>query len=134
MSHTYLLDILTPERPFFSDQVEALTVYAPDGSITILAGHAPLITPLEAGSLKIKVDGQWKEAFHSEGFMDVSRNGVVVFAQSCEWPENIDTHRALEAKRRAEEALRQKQSIKEHKLSQLALTRAMARLRISHYK
>ena len=134
MSRIYLLDILTPERPFFSGQVEALTVYLPDGSITILSGHAPLIAPLEAGSLKIKIDGQWKEAFHSEGFMDVNGNGVVVFAQSCEWPENIDTQRALDAKKRAEEALRQKQSIKEHKLSQLALTRAMARLRISRYQ
>ena len=134
MSHTYLLDILTPERLFFSGQVEALTVYAHDGSITTLAGHAPLITPLEAGSLQIKTDGQWKEAFHAEGFMDVTRTGVVVFVQSCEWPENIDPHRAMEAKIRAEEKLRQKQSIKEHQLSQLALTRAMARLRITHYK
>jgi F-type H+-transporting ATPase subunit epsilon len=134
MSRTYLLDILTPEHPFFSGQVEALTVYAPDGSITVLGGHAPLITPLEAGSLQIKTEGQWKEAFHAEGFMEVTRTGVVVFAQSCEWPENIDPHRALEAKLRAEERLRQRQSIKEHKLSQLALTRAMARLHITRHK
>ena len=128
---TYLLDILTPERSFFSDQVESLMVFAPDGSISILAGHAPLVTPLEAGSLQIRKDGQWKEAFHSEGFMEVTRSGVVVFVQSCEWPEDIDSNRAWAAKLRAEEALRQKQSIREHKLSQLALTRAMARLRIT---
>ncbi|MDD4715414.1 MAG: ATP synthase F1 subunit epsilon [Oscillospiraceae bacterium] len=128
---TFPLDILTPEHQFFSTHAEALTIQAPDGSLTILAGHAPLVAPFIPGSLSVKVNGEWKEAFHSSGFLEVLREGVIVFAQACEWPENIDEKRALEAKRRAEERLRQRQSINEHQNSQIALARAMVRLQLA---
>lgn len=129
--NTFPLDILTPERQFFSAQAEALTIQAPDGSLTILAGHAPLVAPFTPGSLSIKTDGVWREAFHSSGFLEVLREGVIVFAGACEWPEDIDEKRAEEAKRRAEERLRQRKSVNEHRNSQIALARAMARLKLA---
>ncbi|MGI5970830.1 MAG: ATP synthase F1 subunit epsilon [Oscillospiraceae bacterium] len=131
MAKLFNLKIMTPEREFFDDQVEAVTVTAPDGKMTILAGHAAIITPLCVGSVSIKVNGEWKDAFNSEGFMEVSGGGVVIFVQACEWPHEIDASRAEEAKRRADEKLRQKQSINEYKQTKMALARAMARLRIS---
>jgi F-type H+-transporting ATPase subunit epsilon len=134
MSKTYQLDILTPEREFFSGQVEALIITAPDGELAILADHAPIVAPLVVGSFKIKTDGKWKEAFNSEGFLEVSKLGVVLFAQACEWPEDIDIKRAEESKRRSEERLRQQQSINEYKGSKIALARAMARLRVTRQK
>ena len=131
MSKLYNLEILTPEHVFLSGEVEAVTVPAPDGLVTILADHTPFIMPVSLGTIRIKRGGAWEEAVNSEGFMEVNRHGVTIFVQSCERPEEIDARRAEEARRRAEERLRQKQSMNEYKQSKLALARAMARLRVT---
>lgn len=129
MPKLFNLKILTPERKFFDGSVEAVTITAPDGKLTVLAGHAPLITPVKVGNISVKIDGQWKDTFNSEGFMEVHHEGALVFVQACEWPEEIDVRRAEEARSRAEEHLRQKQSMSEYRQSKLALARAMARLK-----
>jgi len=131
MPTPFHLDILTPEHSFFSGQAEGVVVATPDGEICVLAGHAPLVTPLEIGSIKLCVDGQWKEAFLSEGFMEVSHGRTVIFTQACEWPENIDVNRARALMERSRECLRQQTSVREHKTNQIALARAMARLRVT---
>ena len=131
MPNLFSLEILTPEREFFAGDVEAVTMSAPDGAVTILAGHTPFIMPVISGIIRIKKDGVWEEAVNTEGFMEVNRHGLMIFVQACEHPEEIDIRRAEEARRRAEERLRQKQSMSEYKQSRLALARAMAMLRIS---
>jgi F-type H+-transporting ATPase subunit epsilon len=132
MEKQFKLTIVTPERQFFDGNAEAVTVTAPDGQMTILANHVPIVAPLVVGTLSIKTDGEWHQSFNSEGFMEVGAEEVVIFVQACEWPDEIDERRAEEARRRAEERLRQKQSIQEYKQTKMALARAMARLRISH--
>lgn len=77
------------------------------------------------------VDGVWKYAAISEGFIEVLPDRAVILADSCELPEEIDIKRAEEARERAEEMLRQQQSIKEYYETQAALNRAMNRLKIS---
>lgn len=131
MSKLFNLKILTPEREFFDDDVEAVTVDAPDGKVTILADHTPFIMPVVVGNIRIKINNAWEEAVNSEGFMEVHHEGVLVFVQTCEHSDEIDTRRAEEARRRAEEHLRQKQSMSEYKQSEIALARAMARLKIT---
>jgi F-type H+-transporting ATPase subunit epsilon len=122
------LQILTPERIFFSGDVEAVTVPAPDGGLTVLAHHTPLVCPLAVGTIGIKQDGVWRECVNSEGFMEVRHDGALIFVQACERPEEIDASRAEQARRRAEEHLRQKRSLAEYQQSKIALARAMARL------
>ena len=131
MYKLFNLKILTPEREFFDGDVEAVTLAAPDGLVTILADHTPFIMPVSVGTIRIKKDGVWEDAANSEGFMEVNHHGLMVFVQACERPEEIDIRRAEEARRRAEENLRQKQSMSEYKQNKLALARAMARLRIT---
>lgn len=131
---TFELTVMTPERKFFSGSVEALTITRLDGKITVLANHAPMVSCLEVGVINIKENGQWKEAFNSEGFMEFVDNTAVVFVQSCEWPEEIDVRRAEEAKRRAEEKLRQKQNIMEYSASKIALAKALTRIRIAGHR
>jgi len=131
MAKLFNLKILTPEREFFDGNVEALTLSAPDGKVTILADHIPFIMPVDVGTISIKKDGVWENSANSEGFMEVHRQGVLVYVQACERPEEIDTRRAKEALQRAEEHLRQRQSMSEYKQSKLALARAMARLRVT---
>ena len=126
----FQLDILTPERPFFSGEAETLVVTCSDGERAVLRGHAPMLTPLSAGMLKIKQNGNRRVAFQSEGFLETDADGVRVFLQSCEWVEDIDAARAERAAQIAYETMRQKQSMAEYHAAQMTLARAMARLRI----
>ena len=128
MAKLFNLKILTPEREFFDGDVEAVTAFAPDGSVMVLADHAPFIMPISIGNIGIKQDGKWDSSVNSEGFMEVRRDGVMIFVQSCEHPEEIDARRAEEARKRAIENMRQKQSMTEYRQSKVALARAMARL------
>jgi len=130
----FYLEILTPERNFYTDEVEALTLTTTDGELTVLAGHIPFTAPLVVGSIRICKDGSWREAFQSEGFFEVDRRGAHVFVQACEWAEDIDEVRAQEAERRARERLRSAGSQIEVEWTRIALSRAMHRLRLSHHR
>ena len=136
MAKTFHLEIIATDRIFFSGEVEHLVITAIDGLLGIMAGHEPLVTSLPTGELKYLVDGEWKYAAISEGFIQVMPDSSIILADTCELPEEIDIKRAQEAKERAEEMLRQKQSIKEYYETQAALNRAMNRLKISqkHFK
>ena len=128
MAILFNLQILTPEREFFNGEVEAVTANAPDGSVMVLAEHAPFIMPVSIGNIGVKIDSKWEYSVNSEGFMEVRRDGVFIFVQACEHPDEIDARRAEEAKKRAIENMRQKQSMIEYKQSKIELARAMARL------
>ena len=134
MDSSFQLEIMTPERMFLQEPVEALNVTTVDGKLEILRGHESITVPLSIGSIEVKRDGVWKEAFQSEGFLEVNNEGVFVFVQACEWPENIDAKRAEEAERRVSERMRQQQSMVEYQWSKTALARAAARLRITGNK
>ena len=128
MTKLFNLKIFTPEREFFSGDVEGVVADAPDGSVMVLAEHAPFVMPVSVGNIGIKQDGKWEYSVNTEGFMEVRHEGVLIFVQACEHPDEIDERRAAEARKRAEEHLRQKQSMTEYKQSKIALARAMARL------
>ena len=136
MAKTFHLEIIATDRIFFSGETEHLVITAIDGLLGIMAGHEPLVTSLPTGELKYLVDGVWKYAAISEGFIQVMPDSSIILADTCELPEEIDIKRAQEAKDRAEELLRQKQSIKEYYETQAALNRAINRLKISqkHFK
>jgi F-type H+-transporting ATPase subunit epsilon len=133
MPTPFQLDILTPEHAFYSGLAEGVVVMTPDGELCVLAHHEPMVTPCEIGTLRMHIGGEWKKAFLSEGFMEVGHDRTVIFTQACEWPENIDVDRAEAVKRRTQEQerLRQQSSVREHKMNQIALARAMARLRVT---
>jgi F-type H+-transporting ATPase subunit epsilon len=136
MAKSFHLEIIASDRIFYKGDCEHLVVTALDGLLGILAGHEPLVTALPTGELKYMVDGEWKYAAISEGFMEVTPEFSIILADNCELPEEIDIKRAEEAKLRAEERLRQKQSIMEYYHTQAALNRAMNRLKVSqkHFK
>lgn len=136
MARTFQLEIIATDRVFYKGECEHLVITAIDGLLGIMAGHEPLVTSLPTGELKYMVDGVWKYAAISEGFIQVMPDKAVILADSCELPEEIDIKRAEEARQRAEEKLRQKQSIMEYYHTQAALNRAMNRLKISqkHFK
>lgn len=136
MAKTFHLEIIATDRVFYKGECEHLVITALDGLLGIMAGHEPLVTTLPTGELKYMVDGKWHYAAISEGFIQVMPDSSVILADTCELPEEIDVKLAEEERQRAQEKLRQKQSIQEYYQTQAALNRAINRLKISqkHFK
>ncbi|MBR3760697.1 MAG: ATP synthase F1 subunit epsilon [Ruminococcus sp.] len=136
MAKTFHLEIIATDRIFYKGECEHLVITAIDGLLGIMAGHEPLVTTLPTGELKYMVDGKWHYAAISDGFIQVMPDSSVILADTCELPEEIDIKLAEEERRRAQEKLRQKQSIHEYYQTQAALNRAINRLKISqkHFK
>ena len=128
-SGTFYLEIITPERQFYIGTAEALVLPAVDGEMGIYPGHEPVVTAIEPGELRYKTEGNWEPAAVGAGFAEVKPDYVILLVGFAEHPEEIDRKRAEAAKKRAEERLRQKQSIHEYYHSKAALARAMARLK-----
>ncbi len=92
-------------------------------------GHEPVVTALRPGTVRFQTDGTPHEVVVSDGFAEIMPDYCILLVSSAERPDEIDRARAERAKERAEERLRQKQSIREYHLSKAALARAMARLK-----
>ncbi len=129
MENTFYLEIITPERQFYTGPASGLVMPALDGEYGVQPGHEPVVTALRPGTARFCADGKWTEVVVSDGFAEIMPDYVILLASSAERPEEIDRDRAERARERAEERLRQKQSLREYHLSRAALARAMARLR-----
>ncbi len=132
MDKTFQLEIIASDHPFYKGECEMLVFPGLDGEHGILANHESMVTCLNAGELRFLVNGNWQYAAVSDGFVEITPDYVVLLADTVERPEEIDINRANEAKKRAEERLRQKQSIMEYYHTQAALNRAMNRLKITN--
>ncbi|MGN0483456.1 MAG: ATP synthase F1 subunit epsilon [Lachnospiraceae bacterium] len=132
MPNTFSLKVIACDRVFFDDRCQQVILPLPDGSKAVQAHHENTILAVEIGEIKVqKDDGTWIDGVVGPGFAQVINNRVTVIVDTAEHPEEIDVRRAREAKERAEEQLRQKQSIQEYYMSQASLARAMSRLRVS---
>ena len=101
-----------------------------DGQLGVLANHGDMVVGLSMGEIRIqKEDDTWETALIGTGIMQDINNRMIILTEFAEHPDEIDEKRALEAKTRAEEQLRQKQSILEYHHSKAALARALARLK-----
>ena len=130
MPAKYTLEIITPERIFFRGEVESVIIPTSDGYMSIQKMHEPMVASIVVGEMKLQIDGKWKQCTTTDGFVEVRPDETIIFSQAVEWPEEIDLRRAQEAKERAEEQLRQKRSHQEYMQNQIALARAMVRLRV----
>ena len=106
MPSCFRFEIHTPYRLFFSGGVEAITLTLVDGEIGVYAYHSAFTTPVICCILHIKDDkGKWKNAFVTEGILEVKDHKTVLLVDAAEWPDEIDRERALKAKKLAEENL-----------------------------
>jgi F-type H+-transporting ATPase subunit epsilon len=124
------LSVVTPERAFFSGEVEMAVLQAQDGEVGVLPGHAPALVALKEGVTRVLQDGAWRWFAASSGYASILPDGVYAVLQTAEWPEEIDVNRALREKEEAEEVLRQRQSMREYAMTRSMLARAMVRLRV----
>ncbi len=132
---TFKLTVYCSDKIFFNDQCSSLIIPTPDGEMGILPNHENMVVAIVSGEMHIKLgEEEWLTAAVSNGFAEVMDNIVSVIVDTAEKPEDIDILRAKEAKERAEESLRQQQSIREFYSSQAALARAITRLKTSKDK
>ena len=99
------LEIVTPERLAFSDEVDSVVVPGADGEIGVLPHHAPLVSTLGAGELRLRKGGQEESFAIVGGFLQVRPDRVVVLAETADLASDIDLEKAQEARREAERAL-----------------------------
>lgn len=135
MASTFPLEIVTPDKKFFEEEVEMLTVSGIEGQLGILKNHIPLVTPLAIGKVNIKLkDGSSRVAAVAEGYLDVRSDKTIIVTDAAEWPDEIDVKRAEIAKKRAEERLQQKQEEVDFVRAEVALKKAINRIEISKLK
>ncbi len=128
---TLSVEIVTGERVVYTeDGVDMVIAPGSDGTLGILPRHAPLITTLSAGELRVKKGNSEQSLVVFGGFMEVTGDKVVVLADTAERAEEIDLARAEAARRRAEESIRQRGADIDQVKAELALRRAAVRLQI----
>ncbi len=125
------VDIVTVEGRRFEGDADFVLAPGIEGELGILPHHIPLLTPLAAGAIKVRNDGDEQFFFVSGGFLEVRPDQVTVLADAAERAEDIDEARAEEARRRAQSLLEQKVSAAEVAGASAALARAEARLRLA---
>ena len=128
------LEIVTQERRVYSaDDVEMVIAPGSEGEMGILPRHAPLITSLQEGVMRVKRAAGAEEvlAIHG-GFMEVLPDHVTVLADAAERAEEIDLARAEEARQRAEELMKQRRDDKvDYARAEAALRRSLVRLKVA---
>lgn len=131
---TFYLRIIASDKIFFEGKCKNVIVPTTDGQMGILAHHENMIIAIEIGEIDlVTAEGEEITAAVSKGFAEVINNRVSILVNAAERPEDIDIKRAEEAKERAQEKLRQKQSIQEYNMSQASLARAITRLKASSH-
>lgn len=132
---TFGLKIIASDRVFYIGRCRKLILPAPDGKMGILPDHENMVIAISVGDARMEIEeGSWVDIAVGAGFAEVVNNRVTILVDTAERPEEIDVRRAEEAKERAEEQLRQKQSLQEYYRTQASLARAMNRLKVSHGK
>ncbi|PZE19398.1 F0F1 ATP synthase subunit epsilon [Paenibacillus xerothermodurans] len=127
---TFLLEIVTPERKVYAEEVDMIIVKGTEGELGILPNHIPLVTPLKVAPVTVKKNRTDEYIAVNGGFMEVRKDKVVILAESAELPEQIDIERAKQAKARAEERLASKKREFDAKRAELALQRAINRIEV----
>ncbi|OGO03855.1 MAG: ATP synthase F1 subunit epsilon [Chloroflexi bacterium RBG_13_54_9] len=125
------LEIVTAERSVFADDVDVVVVPGIDGQLSILPHHAPLLTALQVGELRIKKQGEEISMALSGGFLEVMRNKVLILADTAERDDEIDLERAEAAKRRAEQTLQTGGTGVDRARAEAALRRALIRINVA---
>lgn len=130
MAITTHLDIVSAEEEIFSGTVEMIVATGEVGELGIVPGHAPLLTVLKPGEVRLTLPGGDEQVYYvSGGMLEVQPQSVTVLADTVKRAENLDEAAALEAKARAEQAISSKDSEIDYSVAAAELARAVAQIR-----
>jgi F-type H+-transporting ATPase subunit epsilon len=130
MANTIHVDVVSAEESIYSGEAEFVVLPGVIGELGIYPKHTPLLTQIKPGAVRIKVPNQEEETlvFVQGGFLEVQPNVVTVLADTAIRAHDLDEAKALEAKQRAEDAMRSKLSAEEIAKAQAELSAAAAQL------
>jgi F-type H+-transporting ATPase subunit epsilon len=130
MAHTIRVDVVSAEEQIFSGDAEFVVLPGVEGELGIYPRHAPLLTQIKPGAVRIKVPGQAADelVFVQGGFLEVQPTRVTVLADTAIRAKDLDEASAQAAKRAAEEAMQNKTSREEIASAEAELAVAMAQL------
>jgi F-type H+-transporting ATPase subunit epsilon len=130
MANTIHVDIVSAEGQIFSGDVSMVFAPGSQGELGIAPRHAPLLTTLTAGEVRVQIEGQEEQSFYvGGGALEIQPHLVTVLADTAVRAKDLDEAAALAAKQRAEEAVRSRGDKLELAEAQAELVRAMAQLR-----
>ncbi len=133
MGNKLRLEIVTPYGLVLSDEVDEVVCAGSEGEFGVLPGHTPFLTTLKIGMLIYKKGNETGYVFVNQGYAEVSPDKVLILADSAERSEDIDIERAIAAKKRAEERLKQMEMIDIARAT-VALQRSTVRLHVAEKK
>lgn len=132
---TFGLKIIASDKVFYEGRCRKLTIPAPDGEMGILPNHENMVIAIAVGIAYMEAEeGKRQDIALGQGFAEIVNNRVTLIVDTAENPEDIDVRRAEEQRERAQEQMRQKQSIQEYYHTQASLARAMNRLKLAQDK
>lgn len=131
---TLHLEIVTPQKAFFNDDIDMVIVRGIEGDLAILKDRAPIATPLKIGKIKIFKDDLERVASVLDGYITFIDNKATIVTEAAEWPGDIDIERAQAAKERAEKILQQKESDTDIIRAEYALKKAVNRIEVSSFR
>jgi F-type H+-transporting ATPase subunit epsilon len=127
---TVHVDIVSAEEQIFSGLAEFVALPGEAGELGILPGHMPLMTRIKPGAVRVKVPGQEEEelVFVAGGILEIQPGLVTVLADTAIRGKDLDEAKALEAKKLAEEALKNQSSELDYAKAQAELAEAIAQI------
>jgi F-type H+-transporting ATPase subunit epsilon len=130
MAHTITVDVVSAEEQIFSGEAEFVILPGVDGELGVYPRHTPLFTQIKPGAVRIKLPDVADEVlvFVQGGFLEVQPHKVTVLADTAIRAHDLDEVKALEAKKKAEEAMANKDSSTNMATAQAELSIAMAQL------
>lgn len=129
--NAFATQIISSDGMFYFGRLKNMIIPAVDGELGILPGHEEMIIALTEGILRYQdTKDVWHKAAIGRGAIQFANNRCTIVVDTAEKPEDIDVHRAEDAKARAEEKLQHKLSDREYRLLQMSLARALTRLKL----
>lgn len=130
MAMTIHVDVVSAEESIFSGLAEFVVLPGEAGELGILPGHMPLMTRIKPGTVRVKLPNQEAEElfFVAGGMLEVLPNKVTVLADTAIRGKDLDEAKAIDAKRRAEEAMASRSSEMDYARAQAELAEAIAQL------
>ena len=128
-TNLFKLEVVSPDRVFYTGDVEMVEMNTTEGEIGIYRNHIPLTVIVKPGVLRITGEDNREAALHA-GFAEILPDSVTILAEIIEWPEEIDEARAQSALHRAEDRLAHKSDNLDVFRAEAALQRAMARINV----
>lgn len=126
----FTLEIISPDRVFYEGKASFVEMVTSEGEIGVYKNHIPMTNILVPGIVTIHEADEVKEAAVHAGFVEILPDKITIMAEIAEWPDEIDTDRAEEARNRAEERINSGNSEVNMMRAEAALHRSLTRLEL----